>query len=647
MSISIKELISYTGSFIIPVYQRDFVWNRKYCIRLIEDILENREYKYNIGMFLYYVDKENDRIICDGQQRLTTLFLFLSILYNELKENTDDDSKMITEELRSLISNNCDFKLKSLSSLNNKFVFSSILESGINDDNRYGRAYSDIKDWLLKKFTIDAKFAKTVILKLENDCSCFINEIGPDENSLQIYNSCNSKGLLMSLAEQIKSYMFMHYSKDEQEKHLNEWDRIIQDTERKTEIFFKAFITAVNFKTCGSEVSRQYNEFVKWHRTKRTNDDAMKQIQAYSHIFYRLFVKCDGSRFPLNSFAEDENPMLYTISIALYYRLKKMLNKTEEIKELFEQSIDLYITYVGRRRLMGLDMTNLQESTCHIIREIENVNSPSEIYNIFKKILFIKTMGKNTNLPNDGAFKNFLCSNGVYNMKSRNSFLVYLLSSYENEIAKPDIKIDKSDVQIEHIMPRNPKERNLNPQSEEFMNHLDKLGNLALIPPKTNTKVSNLPYPEKRKQYEEITHYVMYRELPENWDYIEIDKRTNTIADFAVQLFKLPEYVYYKVKLDYSDESRHIIHVTGRNCADTGILTIETGMIQHDKIFNIETYQKYIEEGKIGRNGSGGYYINSPIDFKSYRDSIDFLNGGRPIDSKYQWIDEKGKRYFY
>jgi hypothetical protein len=571
----------------------------------------------------------------------------LSILYNELKENTDDESKMITEEIRNLISNDQDFKLKSHSSHNNTYVFASILDSGINDDNKYGRAYSDMKEWLLKKFKVDAKFAKNVMHKLENDCTCFVDEIERDENPQQIYNSCNSKGQMMSLADQIKSYIFMNYTKDEQSNHINDWDRIIRDTGRKTETFFKAFITAVNSKSCGSDVTRQYNEFIKWHRTNETNDDALKQIQEYSHIFCKLFVNCDDSRFPLKNFTEDGLSMLYTISIALYYRLKKMLNRTEEIRELFDKSIGLVITYVGRRRLMGLDMADLQDLICKIIKEMEEIKSASEIYNIFKKRLFIKTMGNNNNLPGDAAFKNFLCSNGVYNPKSRNSFLVYLLISYENKIAKPNIKINKSDVQIEHIMPQNSKEQNLNPQSEEFKSHIHKLGNLTLIPPKTNSKVSNLPYSEKRKKYEEMNHYVMYGELPDKWDYIEIDKRTNTIADFAVQLFNLPEYVYENIKLDL-DEKKHIVHVSGRYCEDTGIITVETGLIKHEKIFNADVYQKYEDEKKIKRNGSGGYYITNPIDFKSNRDSIDFLNGGHPIDiNRYVWRNnENNKRCF-
>lgn len=66
--------------YIIPLYQRDYAWEEKQIVQLIEDIDDvNLEEKYYIGSLI--VAKHNDSYeVVDGQQRLTTLFLLLSYL---------------------------------------------------------------------------------------------------------------------------------------------------------------------------------------------------------------------------------------------------------------------------------------------------------------------------------------------------------------------------------------------------------------------------------------------------------------------------------------------------------------------------------------------------------------------------------------
>lgn len=66
--------------YLIPLYQRDYAWEEKQIVQLIEDIDDmNLEEKYYIGSLI--VAKHNDSYeVVDGQQRLTTLFLLLSYL---------------------------------------------------------------------------------------------------------------------------------------------------------------------------------------------------------------------------------------------------------------------------------------------------------------------------------------------------------------------------------------------------------------------------------------------------------------------------------------------------------------------------------------------------------------------------------------
>ncbi len=74
--------------YIIPLYQRDYAWEEKQIVQLIEDIDDvNLGENYYIGS-LIVANRENSYEVVDGQQRLTTLFLLLS--YLKLNEGNED-----------------------------------------------------------------------------------------------------------------------------------------------------------------------------------------------------------------------------------------------------------------------------------------------------------------------------------------------------------------------------------------------------------------------------------------------------------------------------------------------------------------------------------------------------------------------------
>ena len=92
------KLVSYLQGadkrFIIPVYQRNYDWKRKQCEQMLKDIDEiNSDQLYFIGSIVHK-RKNNlitnpELVIIDGQQRITTLTLFLFRIAEILKENND------------------------------------------------------------------------------------------------------------------------------------------------------------------------------------------------------------------------------------------------------------------------------------------------------------------------------------------------------------------------------------------------------------------------------------------------------------------------------------------------------------------------------------------------------------------------------
>jgi len=85
-SFKIKELFESNEQYIIPIYQRNYAWGKAQVTQLIQDIVDvSKENKtYYIGTLVVYKRDGSDTgtlyETIDGQQRLTTLSILLSVL---------------------------------------------------------------------------------------------------------------------------------------------------------------------------------------------------------------------------------------------------------------------------------------------------------------------------------------------------------------------------------------------------------------------------------------------------------------------------------------------------------------------------------------------------------------------------------------
>ncbi len=84
--------------YVIPIYQRNYAWRNPEITQLIQDIVDyikkddlpiTKKPNYYIGTLVVYKRGNNEKRefeIIDGQQRLTTLAIILSLIKNEYKD---------------------------------------------------------------------------------------------------------------------------------------------------------------------------------------------------------------------------------------------------------------------------------------------------------------------------------------------------------------------------------------------------------------------------------------------------------------------------------------------------------------------------------------------------------------------------------
>ena len=153
---NIKELLNNENKYVIPIYQRNFEWGESEIRQLILDIydysVDNYDKDYYIGTLIVY-DRKNNFEIIDGQQRLTTLCILLSLIKNEYEDRykkyitenynlnlTFDSRKNSTETFKTLFNKDKNYTEKYISENPNSItegyiICKKVLSEILNKDN--------------------------------------------------------------------------------------------------------------------------------------------------------------------------------------------------------------------------------------------------------------------------------------------------------------------------------------------------------------------------------------------------------------------------------------------------------------------------------------------------------------------------------
>lgn len=146
----------FEEKYIIPIYQRNFEWGESEIRQLILDIydysVDNYDKDYYIGTLIVY-DRKNNFEIIDGQQRLTTLSILLSLIKNKYEDKykkyitenynlnlTFDSRKNSTETLKTLFNKDKNYTEKYISENPNSItegyiICKKVLSEILNKDN--------------------------------------------------------------------------------------------------------------------------------------------------------------------------------------------------------------------------------------------------------------------------------------------------------------------------------------------------------------------------------------------------------------------------------------------------------------------------------------------------------------------------------
>ena len=235
MEASVKTLFEYLGTDKInkiPVYHRNYDWNKEHCTQLFKDIVKTGQgdntTSHFIGSIIIAIINANigkpEHIIIDGQQRITSSFLFLKALY-DIEKDDEYIKKFVNEAtvnkqrggnvLKLELQRKDNELLRRLFSKNPRFTQDEI------NSNIYQNYLTFTK--LIKDSKIDSKILENGFKRLK----VVAISLQPNDSPQQaIFESINSTGMKLRTYDLIRNYILMQDVENQEKLYENYWYKI-------------------------------------------------------------------------------------------------------------------------------------------------------------------------------------------------------------------------------------------------------------------------------------------------------------------------------------------------------------------------------------------------------------------------------------
>ena len=523
--------------FIIPLYQRKYAWQQKHCVRLFEDLKKIHKegiYSHFFGSIVSTkaFETEDDLLIIDGQQRITTLSLLIlagiNAVANGDMEKGDEDIDEVRKNYLFAVRRRVDrqIKLKPIEGdleaydalfSNNPDEF--IKNSGITSN--YLLFYQMIKASDLSFTDLIDSIEKLIIIDICLDSK---------DNPQLIFESLNSCGKDLEEADKVRNYLLMSLTPKEQEEYYHSyWSKIEKLTDGEPTMFIRDYLTVENGTI--SNLEELYFDFKSYDEENHIERKTLLEKMLKFAQYYKQITKGETGNKRLDRKLKQISNIGTTVHLPFFlsffdYAREKSLDEDEIYTVL-----DVIENYWARRIMCNYPANALQKmfSVLHTdIKKIykRHVKRGVELtlpYSQILKYVLLRKQGT-VSFPTDAELKEFFPMRQIYKMPSSYRYFLFERMENENSPEANDTIVEKmksGDYTIEHIMPQT-----LTPQWKQelgedwemiYAMYLHTFANLTLTG--FNISYSNHPFNEKKEGY--------------------IDRKGNKIDGFDNSAFRL------------------------------------------------------------------------------------------------------------
>ncbi len=248
----VKYMEGSDKRFVIPVYQRNYDWKMENCKQLYDDlvkIVKGHRKSHFFGSLVSVYNPEGDNeefLVIDGQQRLTTVSLLFLAMYNLIEKGivTPENDKLKQRIFEDYLVDKYqpeDTRIKLKPVKNDQMAFGKLFaepESYIRESNltvNYQYFYDRIQK---QEITIDQLFDAIRCLEIIDI------KLNAEDDPQLIFESLNSTGLDLSEGDKIRNLILMGLPTKEQDEYYDKyWNRIEICTKYDVSAFIRDYLS--------------------------------------------------------------------------------------------------------------------------------------------------------------------------------------------------------------------------------------------------------------------------------------------------------------------------------------------------------------------------------------------------------------------
>lgn len=519
--VKLLQLLSNNDvTFFIPPYQRNYEWTNDQCKVFLDDILRTYELNMTEKMVEHFFGtvtffqtetafgQPDKLVLIDGQQRITTTMLFLVALRDTIDNQSLKEFIDCKYLKNNSVSNDSEYKIKLKQVETDWIAYKNIiLSEDLSTTQKNSTVYHNYiyfynKLQNLKKTGCNLD---SLIDKGLNKFSIITIELQPTkcewENPQEIFESMNSLGKPLSLADLVRNYLLLGLNADKQNKLYNKyWLHIEKVIPGQVSNFLRDYMQAREKRSYSKATEANYKElysiFKNIFSNVKTEELLIKLADCASIYAYILPGGTSGNKnidTKLHDIQRLNVTTAYSFLLVLLYNWEQEKFSDKDIINI----LDAFLIYCLRRRLLGI--TSAENKNFPLLANkiqllLDASDKKEKMFDILSK------QESNLRLPNDIELSRYMETMNFYNFR----YCKFYLALIEEQITKSRPDLTDKDLQIKHIMPQKLNsewQESLGPDFESVhQEYVHTIGNLTLI--RHNQELGQKPFNEKKEIYQ-------------------------------------------------------------------------------------------------------------------------------------------------
>ena len=507
------RLINGSKQFTIPIFQRDYCWNREQCADLWNAVISASNRNNSGGHFMgsiVHIEADDSGgafqklLVIDGQQRITTLTLLLIALRNCIKKSEwsgGEDSPTLEKIDRYFLINPEESGLRRYKLMLRRAdnaTLQYLVDGG--DFSDLGSSHSELVQDAYKFFVQGLEeprcnfdviyrgigFLEIVDVKLHREA----------DNPQLVFESMNSTGVDLTQSDLVRNYLLMGLNEPEQtqlyEKYWSTIETSFRTSRDAFDCFLRDYIALKTEATKQTRADRIYDAFKKfWNPSINLPLNELLEDMTRVARTYASFRGTASMQRPWLAGPMKNMRSLSTVQGLVIMRLYDCHEKGFLSQSEFVQAIELIESYLLRRAILGLQTRGYWSLFARLAHEIDN-QAP------FRSLrVALARLSDNNRFPSDDEFSRALQELDLYNLQ----VCKHIFDRLENADQKEPSRVHE--FSIEHVMPQSIDNEIAWQEmlGDEWMQvhstWQHRLGNLTLTA--YNSAYSNRPFHEKKE----------------------------------------------------------------------------------------------------------------------------------------------------